>query len=168
MCVSSNRRNTVLLASEASLYTHTMHTIFFYIYLFILLYIFPGQCHTAISNLAINAHNFIPVSPRVNRIASQNACILLVKIACSIYHNLRKEAEIMEGFELCVLTTETPIIACCILYIFNVPQSEGGSRGHGRLCSFSTVPEHAVSHCLHPHFGYDGTRRTVHDPCGGL
>ena len=40
-----------LLASKASLPSHTMCMVFLYI-------IFLGQCHTVTSNLAINAHNF--------------------------------------------------------------------------------------------------------------
>ena len=33
-----------------------------------------------------------------------------------------------------------------------------GSRGHGRLGSFSTVPVHAVEHCPHHHSDCGGTR----------
>ena len=39
----------ILLPSEASKPSRTVRTIFLYIYI----YIFPGQCHTVISNLAI-------------------------------------------------------------------------------------------------------------------
>ena len=42
---------STLLASKASLPSHTMHMIFLYI-------IFLRQCHTVTSNLAIKAHNF--------------------------------------------------------------------------------------------------------------
>lgn len=48
----------------------------------------------------------------------------------------------------------------------HIPLSEVGSRGHERLCSFSTAPMHAVAHCPPHHSGYDGTHRTVHDPRG--
>ena len=47
--------------------------------------------------------------------------------------------------------------------LFHWLQSEVGSRGRGRLCSFSTGPEHGGEHCLHPHSGYGETRRTARD-----
>ena len=45
----------ILLASKASLPSHTMRMIFLYV-------IFLRQCHTVTSNLAINAHNFARTS----------------------------------------------------------------------------------------------------------
>ena len=48
----------------------------------------------------------------------------------------------------------------------HIPQSVAGSRGRGRLCSFSTGPVHAAGHCHRRHSGYDGTHGTAHDHRG--